>query len=118
MKKYRITVNGISYEVEVDEVSAEESTESAPAVKTEAPKAAAPAKVSASAKALRSPMPGTILKVNCKKGDKVKKGDVLCVLEAMKMENDIMAPEDAVIGDVYVTPNATVETGAPLIDLV
>ena len=62
-------------------------------------------------------MPGTILKVNCTKGAAVKAGDVLVILEAMKMENEIMAPHDGTVAQVVTSKGATVDTGDPLVVL-
>ena len=64
---------------------------------------------------VNAPMPGNILKVNVTNGQAVKAGDVLCVLEAMKMENEIMAPKDGTVTQVLVAKGATVDTGAPLV---
>ena len=116
MKKYNITVNGNTYEVVVEEVggvaSAPVSTPvfSAPAIetKTSAPKAAPAASANAGANKVIAPMPGTILDVKVSVGQSVKKGDVICVLEAMKMENDIPAPCDGVIASVSVQKGASV----------
>ena len=66
---------------------------------------------------IKAPMPGTIIKVNAKPGDAVKRGDVLCVLEAMKMENDIMAPDDGTVASVAVNAGQTVQTDAVLVTL-
>lgn len=126
MKKYNITVNGTSYEVVVEEVSADSSfapTQAAPAVapkatpavNSEKPKAATAAP--AGAEAITSPMPGTILEVKVSAGQTVKKGDVICVLEAMKMENDIPAPTDGVIASVNAQKGATVAAGDVLATL-
>ena len=90
----------------------------APAAAPAAPKAApaAPAaSVPAGANAVKAPMPGNILKVLVKAGDSVKKGTLLCVLEAMKMENEILAPADGTIDTVAVAPGATVATDAILV---
>ena len=111
MKKYKVNVNGTVYEVaiEVMDGAAPVSAPAAPAAPA-APVAAAPAggeKVSA-------PMPGTILSVNVSNGQSVKKGDVLFILEAMKMENEIMAPCDGTAASVSVTKGAAVDTGALL----
>ena len=127
MKTYNITVNGVTYVVDVEEVGA---TASAPV----AAQAAAPASVAAPAPAaapkaapkaagkagsvvVKAPMPGNIMKVNVKVGDAVKKGDVLCILEAMKMENEIFAPADGTVASVEVSQGATVATDAVLVTL-
>lgn len=133
MKTYNITVNGVTYTVEVEEVGATASaavpaapaaTPAAPVAAPAAPKAApaAPKAAPAAPKAagsvnVKAPMPGNIIKVNCKIGAAVKKGDVLIVLEAMKMENDICAPEDGVVASIEVSQGATVETDALLVTL-
>ena len=107
MKKYKVNVNGTAYEVEIEEMTG------APAA---APVAAAPAAPAASGagESITSPMPGNILAVNVAAGDVVKKGQVLMVLEAMKMENEIMAPHDGKVTAVAVTKGAAVESGALL----
>ena len=118
MKKYNITVNGTTYEVVVEEVGevAAAPVYSAPVVQAPvvtssvAPKATA-APVAADATAVTSPMPGTILEVKVSAGQAVKKGDVICVLEAMKMENDIPAPCDGVVASINVQKGASVGAG-------
>jgi biotin carboxyl carrier protein len=129
MKTYNITVNGVTYTVEVEEVGATASAPvaaapvAAPAAPVAAPAApkAAPAAPKASGAAgavsVKAPMPGNIMKVNCKVGASVKKGEVLIVLEAMKMENDICAPQDGVVASVEVAQGASVETDALLVTL-
>ena len=126
MKKYNITVNGTTYEVlveEADGVSAP-ATYAAPApvvtpvAAPAAPKAAPKAATVASGAAkVTSPMPGTILAVKVSVGQQVKKGDVICVLEAMKMENDIPAPQDGIIASVNVQKGASVNAGDVLASL-
>ena len=110
MKKYRVNVNGTVYEVELEEI-----TGAAPAVSVAAPAAApAPAGAPAGGEKVCAPMPGNILAVNVSNGSAVKKGDVLMILEAMKMENEIMAPCDGTVTSVSVTKGAAVESGALL----
>ena len=106
MKKYNVTVNGTAYEVTLEAVDASE-VKAAPA-----PAPAAP--VSGGKETVSSPMPGNILAVNVTNGAAVKKGDVLMILEAMKMENEIMSPCDGTVLSVNVTKGASVETGAVL----
>ncbi len=127
MKKYTITVNGTAYEVEVEDMGGAAAT---------APKAAAlklhrllpllpllklllpaPAAkpVAAGSATISAPMPGKVLEVKVKAGDAVKSGDVLMILEAMKMQNEIMAPADGTISDVRVSAGQTVGTGDVMI---
>ena len=128
--KYKVTLNGRTYEVEVEAGKARlldeyEAIAPAPAaaapVAAAAPAAAAPAAapaapaVTGAGDPVNAPMPGNILKVNVKAGDKVKSGTVLVVLEAMKMENEIMAPKDGTVTQVLVSKGSTVDTGAPLV---
>ena len=126
MKKYNITVNGNTYEVIVEEAdSASVATPVAPVAPVApaaapAPKAA-PAAPKASAPAggvkITSPMPGTILDVKVSVGQSVKKGDVICVLEAMKMENDIPATQDGVVASINTQKGASVNAGDVLATL-
>lgn len=110
MKKYRVTVNGTAYEITLEEL-----TGAAPA-----PAAAAPAPAPAAAPApaggeqVTSPMPGTILDIKVSQGAAVKKGDVLMILEAMKMENEIMCPCDGRIVSINTAKGAAVESGSLL----
>ena len=125
MRKFAITVNGTSYEVEVEEIggaptyaAAPVAAASAPAAAPKAaPKHAAPAAAPAGAEAVKAPMPGNINDVRVKAGQSVKKGDILLILEAMKMENEIMAPRDGVVASVNVSKGATVSTGDLLLSL-
>ena len=122
MKQYTITVNGVAYDVTVEEKNG--GVVSAPkAVEKSAPAAAAPVASApqAAAKegnvAVSAPMPGKILAVKAKEGDSVKAGAVLLVLEAMKMENDIVAPQDGVVASISVKVGDSVESGAKLVSL-
>lgn len=126
--KYKVTLNGRTYEVEVEAGKAmlldeyEAIVPSAPAAPAAAAPAAAPAAaapaaaaVTGAGEAVNAPMPGTILKVNVTQGQKVAEGAVLCVLEAMKMENEILAPKAGTVTQVLAAKGATVDTGAPLV---
>ncbi|HIT64088.1 MAG TPA: biotin/lipoyl-binding protein [Candidatus Ventrimonas merdavium] len=124
MKTYTITVNGNVYEVTVEEGATGAVSAAAPkaapkaapaAAPAAAPKAAAPA--AAGSVAVSAPMPGKILAVKASAGQAVKKGDVIMVLEAMKMENDIVAPEDGTIAGINVAVGDSVEAGATLATL-
>ena len=123
--KYKITLNGKTYEVEVEEGQAmlvdeyEAYKPAAPAAASAPAPAAAPAAPTAVAagEVVAAPMPGNILKVNCSQGQAVKAGDILVVLEAMKMENEILAPRDGTVAQVVTTKGAVVDTGAPLVVL-
>lgn len=135
MKKFVITVNGTAYDVEVNEVG---GTSVAPAAAPRAaaptpapapvvapaptPAPAAPAAAPAPAKAVpagafsvNSPMPGKIISVAVKPGDAVKANTVVCILEAMKMQNEIVAQKDGVVADVRVAANQSVKAGEALV---
>lgn len=115
MKKYNVNVNGNLYEITLEVVDVDAA--SVPAAAPVAAPTAAPAPVSAPAGngvTVNAPMPGTILSVKVQNGASVKKGDVLFILEAMKMENEIMAPADGVVSGISIMNGANVETGATL----
>lgn len=109
MKKYRVTVNGTAYEIELEEL-----TGAAPAPAAAAPAPAPAAAAPAGGEQVTSPMPGTILDVKVSQGASVKKGDVLMILEAMKMENEIMCPRDGKVASIHAAKGAAVESGALL----
>lgn len=125
--KYKVTLNNRVYEVEVEQGEAmlvNEYELAAPAVAAPAapaaPVAAAPAAAPAAGalaagEVITSPMPGNILKINVTQGQKVNEGDVLIVLEAMKMENEISATKSGTVAQINVTKGAVVETGTPLV---
>jgi len=126
--KYKITLNGRTYEVEVEAGKAMLLDEYEAIVPTAAPAPVAAAPVAAPApavpaapavtgagEAVTAPMPGNILKVNVTQGQAVKEGDVLCILEAMKMENEILAPKAGSVTQVLVSKGSTVDTGAALV---
>ena len=133
--KYKVTLNGTTYEVEVEHgqamlideyaaIAPAAAPAAAPAPVVAAPVAApapaaapAAAAVTASGEVVASPMPGVILNVKVTQGQAVKKGDVLIILEAMKMENEIAAPKDGTVAQIVTAKGANVDTGAPLIVL-
>ncbi len=131
MKKYSVTVNGTVYNVEVEELGSAASAPAyipaapaaAPAPAAPAPVAAAPTPAAAAPAPARnvegativSPMPGTILKINVTEGQAVKRGDVLLVFEAMKMENEMQAPADGTVKKVVTSVGASINTGDVLI---
>ena len=116
MKAYRVNVNGNVYEITL-EVIDKEDIKAAPAAPVAAPAAAPAAPVAEGAKTVTAPMPGNILNVNVTAGQAVKKGDVLMILEAMKMENEILAPADCTVATVNATAGTTVDAGAVLCTL-
>ena len=129
--KYKVTLNKKVYEVEVeageamlvDEYEAKAPVASAPAAPVAAPvaaaapaaPAAAPAAGLAAGEVVKSPMPGNILKIQCSVGQKINEGDTLIVLEAMKMENDVVASKSGTVAQIVVTKGQVVETGSPLV---
>ena len=126
MKYYNISVNGVAYSVSVEETAAgaapvapaaAPAPKAAPAPAAAAAPAAPAAPASAGAVEVKAPMPGNILDVKVKVGDTVKAGTVLCVLEAMKMENEIPAPKDGTVAQVVVTKGASVNAGDALVIL-
>ena len=125
--KYELKLNGRTYEVEVELAEPMQMQEfqsyapapaapAAPVVET-APAAVVPAapSVTGDGECVDAPMPGTILKVNVAVGQTVKEGDLLVILEAMKMENEIFAPKGGTVTQVLVEKGAAVNTGAPLV---
>jgi glutaconyl-CoA decarboxylase len=124
VKKYRVTVNGQSYDVGVEDIGSAPGSVAAPAAQVAAapaavasvPVAAAPV-AAAGSSTLKAPMPGTVLSVKVAAGQSVKRGDVLLILEAMKMENEITAASDGTVVAIRVQAGSTVNTGDPMVDL-
>ena len=127
MSKYKVTLNGKTYEIEVEQGEAIVQAEydamapaAAPAPVAAAPTAApaaAPAapQVTGAGEAVTSPLPGTVLDIKVQAGAAVKKGQLLVVIEAMKMENEILAPKDGTVSQIVASKGATVDSGAPLL---
>lgn len=123
--KYKVTLNGKTYEVEVEHGKAVlldeyEALAPAPAAApVAAPVSAAPAPAApvdlAAGETVSAPMPGNIIRVDVKQGDTVKSGQILVILEAMKMENEIVAPKDGTVAQVVTSKGSVVDTGAPLV---
>ena len=118
MKNLKINVNGVAYDVQVEEVGGSASAPvAAPATPVAPAPKAAPAAAPTSGEPLKCPMPGTIISVNVSAGQQVKLGDVVVVLEAMKMENEIKAPKDGTITSVNVNKGDAVESGTLLVTI-
>lgn len=126
LKKYKVTVNGQSYDVAVEEIGSAGSQVASSPVQANAAVSAgstAPAPSVASAPSasgagtVKAPMPGTVLAIKVASGQAVKRGDVLLILEAMKMENEITATRDGTVSAIRVQAGAIVNTGDPLVDL-
>ena len=123
--KYKVTLNGKCYEVVVEKgeavceavYDAPTAAAAAPAAAAPASPAAAPAAPAGAGEAVTAPMPGTVLNVKVTQGQSVKKGDILIILEAMKMENEITAPRDGVVSQIVAAKGAAVDTDAPLVIL-
>mgnify|MGYP003505793733 FL=1 len=126
MKKFNITVNGNQYEVEVEEIK--DSSTSTPRIQHQAsvaaPQPSAPAAPKVEAKkpvvtngagSVKAPMPGTINDIKVTEGQAVKAGEVLVILEAMKMENEIMSPADGIVKQIAVAKGASVSSGDVLV---
>lgn len=130
MKKFNIRVNGKAYEVEVEEVGSSSSAPSqrpvskpappkqtAPKAQPRKPAAPAPKAVPSGAETINAPMPGTVVDIKVSEGDTVSEGDVLLLLEAMKMENEIMAPRAGKVTAINTSKGASVSAGEVLISI-
>ena len=122
MKKYEVEVNGETFIVSLKEISNEEATQKlaaapAPNAPVEEKKAAPAPAPTGDGEVVPAPMAGIVLSVNKNVGDAVKKGDVLVILEAMKMENEILAPCDGVVKAIHVSSNESVESNQPLLTI-
>ena len=123
MKSYTITVNGKAYDVQVVENKAGAAVPAAARIQAVTPVAApvaAPAPAAApaaGANSVTAPMPGKVLSVQCTEGAAVAEGAVLITFEAMKMENEIMAPAAGTVSKIYVKVGDMIEAGSPVVDL-
>ena len=118
MKRFNVTVNGVAYDVTVEEIDATAAPVAPVAAPVAAPAApAAPAAAPAGATQVKAPLQGNVLKVLVKPGDTVKKGSPVCVIEALKMENDVPAPADGVVASVLVKSGDSVKTDEVLLTL-
>ena len=131
MKKYNVTVNGVTYEVIVEEAgSAASTTTAAPAAAPAPAPAAAPAPTPAPAAPAKpassgaegsikvtAPMPGTILRLNVKVGDTIQANSLVCILEAMKMENEIFASEGGTVKSINAPQGSSVNSGDVIVTL-
>ena len=126
MKNYNVTVNGVTYTVTVEEIgevaaapaaAVPAAPVAAPAPAPAAPKAVPAPAPAAGGEAVKAPMPGTILKMNVKVGDKIEKDSLVCILEAMKMENEIFAPTGGTVTAINAPQGATVNTGDAIVTL-
>lgn len=120
--KYIVSLRGKQYEVEVEHGEARmlrvSDVQPSPPILPDAPPAApAPATPAANGEAVPVPMSGVIVSIRCSAGQSVKQGDLLAVLEAMKMENELFAPFDGTVTKLAVEPGASVNTGDPLLFL-
>ena len=122
IKKYNVTVNGNKYEVEVESLDDAQNQAQPAQQGIPVPTSSGTARASfgassghRGAKSIKAPMPGTVLKINVKDGDHIRAGQVLLVLEAMKMENEITASENGTVANVKVSVGSTVATGAELL---
>ncbi len=130
--KYKVTLNNRVYEVEVEQgeamlvdeyelaapaaaAPAAPAAAPAPAAPAAAPAAPAPAAGLAAGEVIKSPMPGNVLKINVSQGQQVKEGDVLLILEAMKMENEVVSTKTGTVAQIVTSKGAVVETGSPLV---
>jgi biotin carboxyl carrier protein len=118
MRKFRVTVNGNTYEVDVEELGGGTSAPVSSTPAPVAPAAAAPAPTaSAGAAKVVAPMPGKIIDVKVSVGQSVNKGDVLAILEAMKMENEVIAAESGTVAGIHVNKGQSVESGDVIVSL-
>lgn len=122
IKKLKVTVNGTTYDVVVEEQNSESNgvVSSQPVIKSisESKNFEQKANLDQGSEKIKAPMPGSIISVNVSKGQSVKKGDVLFVLEAMKMENEIMCPRDGKVASINVNKGDSVDSGAILMSLI
>lgn len=109
MKTYRIKLNGKEYEIEIEEITEDRINSDEPTAPVTTPLVAG--------ESVTAPMPGNILAIQVELGNRVKKGQALVILEAMKMENEIVAPVDGVVTHVAISKGQTIETGTLLVQI-
>lgn len=120
MKRFNVTVNGVAYDVTVEEVGGANAPVATPAPAAAPSPVVAPAAAPAPAAGaieVKAPLQGSVIKVNVKVGDSVKKGSAVCVIEALKMENDVPAPADGVVASILVKSGDSVKTDEVLLTL-
>ena len=116
-KTYHIKLNGKVYEVEIEEVKEGQNVAATSTPKEEPQQEVKKAQPVSSGESITAPMPGTITNILVKEGDNVKKGQVLAILEAMKMENEITSPVDGLVSKIYTSKSATVNAGDPMLTI-
>ena len=120
MRTFNVKVNGVLYEVEVEETgtgnTADSSAKTVPNVSSSVPSPKSGEAVAGNIK-VKAPMPGKLIKINCKAGQSVKRGEILCLLEAMKMENEIVAGMAGTVSAIHVSSGQTVDAGDNLITI-
>lgn len=116
MNNYEVTVNGKKYQVSISEIQGDMQVETKPTQVASSAPIKREDEISNGIK-VEAPMPGVILDIKVSQGQKVNAGDTLCILEAMKMENEVVAPSDGVVSAIHVSKGNTIEAGTTLFTL-